>query len=88
MVLLFSFSCFSTYRTIRIVVEPLDKNAPHLAISRLRDATSYKAVNYFEEVKEECLFSSRNMGGQCADLVLFQSHSHLYDIFLFLAQIR
>ena len=39
-------------------------------------------------MKEECLFSSRNMGGQCADLVLFQSHSHLYDIFLFFAQIR
>ena len=44
MVLLFSFSCFSTYRTLRIVVEPLDKNAPHLAISRLRDANSYKSV--------------------------------------------
>ena len=28
------------------------------------------------------------MGEQCADLVLFQSHSHLYDIFLFFAQIR
>ena len=49
MVLLFSFSCFSTYRTLRIVVEPLDKNAPHLAILRLRDANSYKAVKGLRE---------------------------------------
>ena len=39
-------------------------------------------------MKVECLFSSRNMGGQCADLVLFQSHPHLYCIFLFFAQVR
>ena len=41
MVLLLFFLYFSIVQYVRIVVEPLDKNAPHLAISRLRDATSY-----------------------------------------------
>ena len=44
MVLLLFFLYFSIVQYIRIVVEPLEKNAPHLAISRLRDALSYKAV--------------------------------------------
>ena len=47
MVLLLFFLYFSIVQYIRIVVEPLEKNAPHLAISRLRDALSYKAVNSF-----------------------------------------
>ena len=45
MVLLLFFLYFSIVQYIRIVVEPLEKNAPQLAISRLRDALSYKAVN-------------------------------------------
>ena len=44
MVLLLFFLYFSIVQYVCIVVEPLDKNAPHLAISRLRDANSYKAV--------------------------------------------
>ena len=67
MVLLLFFLYFSIVQYIRIVVEPLDKNAPHLAISRLRDALSYKAVKpSVEHIPRE---STLHWGSCTRDLV-------------------
>ena len=60
MVLLLFFLYFSIVQYIRIVVEPLEKNAPHLAISRLRDALSYKAVNMCRVL----LYKNKKIGGR------------------------